>query len=340
MLATVRVGHAEAVATALTALLAQEPTDPPFRELLDRLLAGPGRPLDPAGAGKWPAYVLGTAAALGGDPICGTLAAAAVVCLVAAADVVDDLADDEWAEPAITPARAINAAVALAALAHRCVAELVPRVGAGRAGKIDALLAVGYVAAAAAEDADLRLEVEPGATEEDAHTMTRGKAGGLVALACQVGAVVATDDAAVLATVGAFGMHAGTVAQILNDLAGVAPGDPRRGSDLRRRKKTLPVAFALRCAREEGIAPLLAWYGPAPSATPSSGPGPGEEAIARLMFDLGGHDYAAVVADAHRREARAALRRLLRLTGRAAVGDLRRLIPAVRWRIAPDGRSC
>ncbi len=75
--------------------------------------------------------------------------------------------------------------------------------------------------------------------------MTRRKAGSLAAMACQVGAAVAVDDPAILELVGDFGRHVGVVAQLLNDLAGVDPDSASRGSDLRRGKKTLPIAYAL-----------------------------------------------------------------------------------------------
>ena len=323
----------DTVLTVLDGMLACAVTDPEFRALLGRLLAGPGRVLDPGGAGKWSAYVTGTAHTLGGEPAAASVAAAAIACIIAAADVVDDLVDDEWHDAAVTAARATNAAVALGALAHCCAAALSPLIGVTRAMAVGDLLARGYLRAAEGEDADLLLEGAPATSEEEAHAMTCRKAGALGALACRVGALVATADPAIGAAVGAFGTHAGITAQILNDLAGAAPGTRGRGSDLRLRKKTLPVAFALRCAREEGIAPLLAWYGDGSDAR-EAGRGQDEEEIASLIADLGGLEYAGVVADAHRREARAALRRLLRLTGRPAVGVLRHLVPAVRWQSA------
>lgn len=339
MAAVARVQPPTTVLLVLRDAITRATADAPFAALLEHLLMGPGRVLDPASRGKWLSYVLDTASALGGDPTAAATAAAAVACVVAAADIVDDLADDEWHDTPITPGRAINAAVALGALAHRCIGALGPLIGSARGGEIGDLLARGYLAAAAGEDADLRLETDPDATEDAAHEMTRRKSGTLVAIACEAGAVVATADPAIHAAVGAFGMHAGMVAQILNDLAGVAPDDSGRGSDLRLRKKTLPVVYALQCAREEGIAPLLDWYSAAAQALGGASPGD-EEAIVALVHDLGGMEYAGVVAALHRQEARVALRRLLRLSGQPAVGRLRRLIPAVRWQSDLVNAAC
>lgn len=312
--------------------------DSAFTATLTRLLAGSGRVLDQKRSGKWLLYVVETARVFGGDSASAAQVAAAVACVIAAADVVDDLVDDEWEARDGAPQQAINASVALYALAQRCIGGLAPRIGATRALQIGDRVARGYLRAAAGEDADLRLETAPDTTAEAAHAMTARKAGALVALACEAGALVATNDAATLDAVGRFGLHAGIVAQLRNDIAGIAPGNPDRGSDLRRRKKTLPVAYALRCAHEEDIPTLLAWYDRLPELRGSTA-GDDEETIARLIDDLGGTRYAALVADVHRREARAALRSLMHLTGRAAVGELRRLIPPV-WQVSnlADGR--
>lgn len=328
------------VAAYLDGVIARAAPDAGLGGILARLLAGPGRPLDPARSGKWPRYVTETARALGGDPTAALRAAAAVACVVAAADVVDDLVDDEWGDATLPPARALNAVVALPWLVTCCVADLRRVLGAERAALIGDILADGYLLAASGEDADLRMEADPGATEMAAHAMTAAKSGGLAALACRAGAAVAFDDAAILEAADDFGTHCGIVAQLLNDLAGVVPGAPLRGGDLLRRKKTLPVAYALRCAREEGIPPLLAWYGAAANSLPADSSPSDEESIARLIRDLGGHDYAAVVAEAHRREARAALRRLLRVSGHPAVGALRRLIAPARWRNSAGESPC
>lgn len=149
-----------------------------------------------------------------------------------------------------------------------------------------------------------------------------------MAMACQVGAAVATDEAAVIGLAATFGSHVGVVAQLLNDLAGVEPGAAGRGTDLRRRKKTLPVAFALRCAGEEGLPEVLAWYRGEPTSIGD------EEWLAGVLRDLGALHYTWVVADAHRREALATVRRLAEATGRAEVWGLRRLVPTLQSRRA------
>ena len=310
------------VAARVRDTIAQSSDQAASREILGRLMARPGRMLAPEGRAKWPAFVLDTCQALGGDPGEAIGAAAAVEFVAAVADIVDDLVDDEWDEAVIPWGRALNTGVALPWLAQRCVDDSAGRLGAERARHIGALVARGYLAACAGEDLDLLLEDTPVVSEELAHEMTQRKAGSLVAMACQVGAAIVTDQPDVLDAVGRFGGHVGVVAQLLNDLAGVDPGTPARGSDIRRRKKTLPIAYALRCAREEALTPALA----VAEATED------EERIARAVRDLGGLHYTWVVADTHRREALAVVETLVQLTGREAVRGLRRLVPAVRSR--------
>jgi geranylgeranyl diphosphate synthase type I len=148
------------------------------------------------------------------------------------------------------------------------------------------------------------------------------KSGALVSMACQVGAAVATDDPEVLRQIGCFGQHVGVAAQLLNDIAGLDPADG--AVDLARRKKTLPVAYALRCAREESWPGLRAWFD-ATLGGQADGAAVGD--LATQIRQTGALHYAWVVADAHRRAAFASLREVSRASGRAEVSGLRRLVP-------------
>lgn len=236
---------------------------------------------------------------------------------IAAGNLVDDVVDDEWHDPDVPTGRALNAGLALLWLAQAATADLVPLLGTERTLLVGRLLWQGAVAGCGGQDLDLSLEAKLEAGESDAYDMVCRKSGSLAAAACQVGAAVATAEQRVLELVGQLGRHVGVVAQLNNDIHGVVAG-----SDLRRRKKTLPVTYALRCAREEGIPWLLEWYA---SPTVSGG----EEAVAAKIRELGGLDYAWVVAEAHRQEAFALLERLAAVTGRPEVAELRCLVPSL-----------
>lgn len=315
------------VAARVRAAIAAASDSGAFRDLLIHLMARPGRVLAPGGSPKWPAFVLDTCQALGGHLDGAVEAAAAVEFAVAAIDVADDLIDDEWDVAGAPRERALNASLALSWLALRCVRQLAEPLGIERARRIGDLLVQGSLASCAGQDLDLQLEATTEVGEELAHDMTRRKSGSLVAMACQIGAAVATDDPGILNQVGTFGTHVGLVAQLLNDLVGVEYDSRERGSDLRRKKKTLPIAYALHCAHDEGISEILAWYQAAPPLSNRD-----EEHLAMTLRDLGALHYTWVVADTHRRQALAIVRELAQATGREEVYGLQRLVPTVRSR--------
>jgi geranylgeranyl diphosphate synthase type I len=319
------------VAVAVRDAIARTVNDATFRDLLLRLMARPGRVLFSRKA-KWPAFVLDIAAILGGEHEAAIGAAAAVEFAIAAADIIDDLVDDDWGRESEAWERALNASWTLTWLAQRCALDLAGSLGAASALAICGCLADRCAAATVGEDLDLLLEQLPESSEEQALEMTRRKAGALVAMACEVGAMVAGEDAAMRAAIGEFGGHVGVVAQILNDIAGVADDDALSG-DLRLGKKTLPIAYALRCAREEEIQPLLTW-----AARPQAVNTDDLLAIRAAIWAVGGVHYAWVVADAHRREALAVIDALVRRTGRTELRGLRRLIPSTRATSAVPAR--
>lgn len=290
-------------------------------------MSRPGRVLSLSGPVKWPAFVLCTCRALGGDPTVAVGAAAAVEFLIASADVVDDLVDDEWEGGRLSWARAQNASHGLTWLAHLCVNELAGTLGPERACLVGTLMSRRALDSCSGEDLDLITEMDDSVTAEYAEKISDRKSGSLVALACQVGGALATDDGEVLSMVGEIGRRAGVAAQLLNDIGGVMAGN-----DLRRRKKTLPIAYALRCAREEGLQDVLTLHRGVGTSNERDA-----QRLAEIIRDLGALHYALVVAEAHRQEALRLVRDLIKLTGREEAGEMRRLVPrvwATRGRLA------
>ncbi len=312
------------VAAYVRTAISRAPSPPVFTDFLLRIMGRDGRILAPTGPAKWPAFVIEVCRALGGDPTVAVGTAAAAEFVLAAADVVDDLVDREWDEGFARADRALNATLALGALAHRCIADQLPLLGAHRTAQLHDLVSAGLILACSGEDLDLLLETDPLPPEEQVREMTARKSGTLVAMACKLGAAIATEDQSILNLVETFGQRIGIVAQLLNDIGGVKPGTPAEASDLRRRKKTLPIAFALRCAKEEGIAGLLRWSESTELVDDSE-----QKDLTRLIDTLGALHYTWIVADAYRREALDALEELVRVTGRDEARSLRRLIPSV-----------
>ena len=217
----------------------------------------------------------------------------------------------------------MNGALALAFLGQTCATQL------GRRGAVIAdLVARSSLGSCAGQDLDLLFETALEIDEARALQATLRKSGSLGALACQVGAALGTDDDRVLDLVGRFGHQLGTCAQLLNDLAGVDISQAATAkSDLRRRKKTVPIAFVLTCVTRDGPAWVLDWYRSAPGSRPDQ-----ELAVAHLVHDLGALHYTWVLADSYYREAQATLDMLVDLTRRPELSRLKRLLPSVRAR--------
>lgn len=94
--------------------------------------------------------------------------------------------------------------------------------------------------------------------------MASAKTGALFEAACHLGALVGTDDERQIDSLRHFGEKLGLAYQIRDDMLGIwgkgeATGKPH-GSDVRQRKKSLPIVYALSKARGEQRALLLkAW---------------------------------------------------------------------------------
>jgi geranylgeranyl diphosphate synthase, type I len=301
-----------------------------LRQFLERLLSQPGRVLASDGRARWPGFVLQACAAVGGDPRVAARAAAAVELAVAAIDVVDDLIDGDFQGSWVDRGRAQNASLVLGWLSQRCANALGEQVGLERARRVAEAIAAGSIGSCDGQDLDMLLEPLSDVTEDAALEATVRKSGSLCAMACVVGASLATDDTAVLELVGRFGRHAGTTAQLLNDLEGVSIDMRPEKSDFRQRKKTLPTAYLIQCARGEDIPEIRAWYdGQLPYSAAL------QQSLATAAHDLGALTYTWVVADIHHRQALDTLTALRELTGRDSVLGLRRILPSVRARKHP-----
>ena len=124
--------------------------------------------------------------------------------------------------------------------------------------------------------------------------MVSGKTGALLSASAAIGAILAGAPAKVVDALATFGAQLGVAFQLVDDLLGIW-GDPAITgkpvfSDLRSRKKTLPVTYALSHGGPAGRA-LAGWLsGSAPE---------GEARAAELIDAAGGRQWAA--AEARRR---------------------------------------
>jgi geranylgeranyl pyrophosphate synthase len=278
---------------------------------------------------RWSGFVLEPARILGGSAESAAVAAALVEVTVAAIDIADDLIDGDWGGDVEDQHRAMNAAVGLGLLSQSAVALLAEQVGAERALRIAQRVGRWSLASVTGQDQDVLNQQRLDVSEDEALAVTRRKSGSLVRMAFEVGALVATDDEAIVSAVGDLGEAVGVIAQLLNDLAGLDVGAVGQKLDFAARTKTAPVAFLLRSAREEQHQVVLDWYAGAAGTAASTTT---ERELSRLANEVGALDFAWVLADAQRRDAAAALKATAERLQAPALLELLPLLPSVRAR--------
>ena len=130
------------------------------------------------------------------------------------------------------------------------------------------------------------------------------KTAALIAASIEAGALLATEDEAVIARYRAFGWALGLAFQINDDLLGIWGAESTTGkaaSDVAHKKKTLPVIYAVEHAGPDDRARLLELYAtPDPTAE-------GLAEIVRILERVGARDYTREQARRYRDEALAEL---------------------------------
>lgn len=262
------------------------------------------------GKGVRPALALWSARAAGASPEVAIPAAVAVELVHDFSLVHDDIIDEDrlrrgrptaWTVYGIGPAVLLGDL--LLALAHTTVTAAGPH-GA------DAARALGTAVAelCRGQAADLEFESRESVSVQEYVAMVEGKTGALIRFATTAGAVLAGTDAATIAELDRLGSHLGAMFQIVDDLLGVH-GDPRVtgkpvGSDLARRKKSLPILAALASdnVHSRALRDLL---------TRTQALRPDElTAAAALVEQAGGRRRAEAERDWHHRQAFTVLDRL------------------------------
>src|SRR5215470_2417552 len=147
----------------------------------------------------------------------------------------------------------------------------------------------------AGQGADLAFERRDDVTVSECLDMAGDKTAALMACACSIGAIYVGAPAAIAMGLADFGAHVGLAFQLTDDLLGIWGSPEVTGkpvmSDLRTRKKSLPVVAALTSGTTSGrdFGVLLARPEPL-----------GEDELvraARLVEDAGGRAWAEAEAD-------------------------------------------
>jgi geranylgeranyl diphosphate synthase type I len=220
-----------------------------------------GRPTGSGGKALRPALALLSARAAGAEPYRGVPAAVAVELVHNFSLLHDDIMDGDTERrhrPTAWKVYGVGAAIlagdALLALAQDILLE-----DGGPHGSWAArCLSAAVLRLIAGQGSDLAFERRDDVTLTECMTMAGDKTAALMACASSIGAVYLGAPPALAMGLAGFGAHAGLAFQLTDDLLGIwgtpeITGKPVR-SDLRARKKSLPVVAALTSGTNEGRA--------------------------------------------------------------------------------------
>ena len=254
----------------------------------------------PGGAGKAlrPALALLSARAAGEAAERGVAAAVAVELVHNFSLLHDDIMDGDTERrhrPTAWTVYGVGAAIlagdALLALAHDILLEGSDTQGVWAARCLSA--AVHRLIAG--QGADLAFERRSDVTLAECLEMAGDKTAALMSCACSIGAIYLGAPAELAMGLAQFGSHLGLAFQLTDDLLGIW-GSPEQtgkpiGSDLRARKKSLPVVAALTSGTAAGgrLGELLAQPAPLTEAEVALG--------AALVAEAGGRSWAETQAE-------------------------------------------
>jgi geranylgeranyl diphosphate synthase, type I len=212
-----------------------------------------GRPAESdSGKAVRPALALVSAEAAGADATTGVPGAVAVELVHNFSLLHDDLMDgDEQRRhrDTVWKAHGLAQAVLVGDALYALALEVILRAGNEPAARAALLLTDASRRLINGQAQDIAFEHRERVTVAECREMEGNKTGALLACSAAIGAVLGGADEATAAALHSYGEHLGLAFQAVDDLLGIW-GDPRATgkrawSDLRQRKKSLPVAAAL-----------------------------------------------------------------------------------------------
>ncbi|HEX5087644.1 MAG TPA: polyprenyl synthetase family protein [Nocardioides sp.] len=276
--------------------------------------ANPGKALRPS-------LVMLAAEAVGGTAEDALAGAVAVELVHNFSLVHDDLMDRDterrhretvwsvWGE-----ATAVLVGDAMLSLAH----EVLDESPSPRAARSSRVLARATRELIRGQVLDMSFETRTRVTLAEGLEMVAGKTGALIAASAELGALLGGAGPRTVAALRDYGAQVGVAFQVVDDLLGIWGWPERTGkpvfSDLRSRKRTLPVVWAVEHGSTAGRE-LAAWLATAPP--PGGDPEPSLRAAAGLVERAGGRAWAV-------QEARDRVRRALRALDGAELDPVHR----------------
>jgi geranylgeranyl pyrophosphate synthase len=231
-----------AVAERLEILLGE--TQDPLHDVLHSIMSSEDRVLSATPRPQSSLLVSAAAVSAGASWRAALWPAVAVECVMAAADIFDDIADNELADltTRFGPGLVLMGAAALLTLG-------IGAIGRGRDDSltevtiVDQMQSLTHELTQAADGQALGLSRRRLTDATTAYELAALKSGPLGSLAARIGARIATDDAGLLGLYGSYGWHLAVYSQLMNDARDAAPGGSQRKGDVREGRNTVPLVF-------------------------------------------------------------------------------------------------
>jgi competence protein ComQ len=235
------------------------------------------------------------------DAICDSYvqvlpAAAALQFLLAAGDVFDDIEDADATDSIYARyglAEAVSVGSTLLILGEHSLAHLKARgVDADAVVRVMEMVNLYYAKACIGQHLDITTEVYPAESEEMYLKIIGMKSAAQVECACCVGATLAGAKKHFIDAFTLFGRNLGMASQISNDIQGLISG-----SDIIRRKMTLPVIYALNLPDIEIRKQLKLMFQEQNMSVQDS------EILKKLFFQIGAIHYATIKMNVYKQKA-------------------------------------
>ncbi|MCT2587891.1 polyprenyl synthetase family protein [Actinophytocola sp. S1-96] len=259
---------------------------------------GGGEPA-PAGKALRPALVLLSAAATGGSPRESVPAAVAVELAHNFSLLHDDVMDGDTTRrhrPTAWHQFGIGAAILAGDALLTLALDVLAASGYPAAGRGMRMLSAAVQDLVDGQSADMAFEQRDAVGVSECEDMAAHKTAALIGCSCALGALFGGADDEQVRRMRLFGEHLGLAFQHVDDLLGIW-GDPAATgkpvySDLRNRKKSLPVVSALASGTAAGAELAALYAGTAPLSDPEL------ERAAALVEAAGGREWSRTEADA------------------------------------------
>jgi geranylgeranyl pyrophosphate synthase len=202
----------------------------------------------------------GTCYSAGGDWRLAMWPTVGAECMMAAADILDDVADADPGSDTDNPGVLLTAAAGLLALAGAAVVRVVED-GAAPTTAVALAQLFGAEFVRAANGQATSLQSAPAIDALTAFRQSAAKSGPLGSLMARLGARTATDDTKIVDLLGTFGWHLAVHDQLLNDARDAAPDPANIKADVRAGARTVPLVFSSSTGAPLGLSEpeLAAW---------------------------------------------------------------------------------